>query len=473
MHGCKQDAPVILNYNGYPKEVGDIILTKCATKGCHNDITKSSSGGLSLSSWEKLFEGSNEGSSVIPYRPDQSFLFFAINTYSDLGASLTPTMPFNKPNLSRDQVLIIKNWILNGAPNDKGFVKFSDNPQRKKFYVLNSKCKLVTVFDKETKLIMRYIDAGSNVDGVPCSVEVSPDNNYWYALFTAENLTSSLKKFRASDDQLVSKINLNNSLWKTIKISPDSKKALIADTKGNNSFIGGSITYMDLTNMALIHTYEAPIDSLFFPIGMEANKSFSTAYSASFHSNYFYKINLNTNQIKKIRLNPNDPPIIDDVDDTYNPVQILLSPDESEYFILCSTSHEVRFFSAANDSLLKIISTGIFPLEMKISEKNNYLFVSDTSIINSQKGAVYVIDYKNHSLIKSIDTGNQPQGIAVDDEKGLVYVANRNIGGSAHHITSCAGKPGYVTIVDMNTLQLISKYKTEVSVEPISIGIRQ
>ena len=109
---------------------------------------------------------------------------------------------------------------------------------------------------------------------------------------------------------------------------------------------------------------------------------------------------------------------------------------------------------------------------MKLSVKNNYLFVSDTSLVNSQKGSVYVIDYKSHALIKSIATGNHPQGLAVDEESGLVYVANRNIGGSAHHETSCSGKPGYISIIDMNALDLIPKYKTEVSVEPISVSVR-
>ena len=473
LYSCSKDPLVIESYNDYPKEIGDITLAQCATQGCHNEASKGGAAGLSLASWEKLFEGSNGGSTVIPYRPDQSFLFFSINTFPDLGVSLHPTMPINQKSLSKEQVLKIKNWILNGAPNDKGFVKFSDNPDRKKFYVFNSKCKLVTVFDKETKLIMRYIDAGSSLDGVPCMIKVAPDNNNWYVLFTGENSISSLKKYKASDDQLESKLILNNSSWKTIKISSDSKKALIADTKGNNTFLGGSISYIDLVNMKLLHTYEAPLDSLFFPIGIEANNNFSIAYSACFHSNYLHKINLITNTITKVRLNPNDAPIIDDVDDTYNPVQILLSPDESEYFVLCSRSHEIRIFKTSNDSLLKIIPIGINPLEMKLSKNKNYLFVSDTSRFNSHKGAVFVIDYKSHSLINTIYTGNQPQGMAVDDEKGVVYVANRNIGGSSHHVTACVGKPGYITIINMNSFELIKNYSTEVSVDPISISIRQ
>ncbi len=472
LYSCRQDVPVILDYNGYPKEVGDIILAKCATPGCHNDVSKSGAAGLSLTSWNKLFEGSNAGSSVIPYRPDQSFLFFSLNTFPDLGGMLYPTMPYNRKNLSREQVLVIKNWILSGAPNADGFVKFSDNPQRKKVYVLNSRCEQVSVFDKETMLIMRYIEVGNEFDGITCTLEVSADNEHWYVLFTAENSTSVLKKFRAIDDQLVGKIALGNSSWKTMKISSDSKKALIADVKGNDDYLGGSISLVDLQSMTLLHVFEEPADSLFFPMGIEATADFSTAYAGCFHSNYFYKIDLAGLTVSKISLDPSIAPVINNVDDTYNPVQIILSPDESEYFVLCSNSHEVRFFNRANDSLVATVSVGIFPLEMRLSKKNNYLFVSDTSAVNLQKGAVYVLDYKSHTLITNIAAGNQPQGMAVDDEKGLLYVANRNIGGAAHHEASCIGIPGYMSVINMNTLQLVPSFRTEVSVQPIAVGIR-
>ena len=90
-------------------------------------------------------------------------------------------------------------------------------------------------------------------------------------------------------------------------------------------------------------------------------------------------------------------------------------------------------------------------------------------------GSVTVINYKTHSYVKSIYTGYQPHGIAVDDEKGLVYVANRNAnlnGPAPHHATDCGGRNGYLTIIDMNTLELIPDYKAELSVDPYYISIR-
>ena len=79
---CRADEPIIdIGASGYPNDVGKIILTKCATPGCHNATSKDASGGFNLSSWDHLFEGGRNGSSIIPYRTDQSFFLFFINTY--------------------------------------------------------------------------------------------------------------------------------------------------------------------------------------------------------------------------------------------------------------------------------------------------------------------------------------------------------------------------------------------------------
>ena len=90
-------------------------------------------------------------------------------------------------------------------------------------------------------------------------------------------------------------------------------------------------------------------------------------------------------------------------------------------------------------------------------------------------GSISVINYVTHSFVKSIYTGWQPHGAGVDDDAGLVYVANRNVnenGPAPHHSSTCGGRNGYVTIIDMNTLELFPDYKVEVSVDPYEVGVR-
>jgi hypothetical protein len=62
----------------------------------------------------------------------------------------------------------------------------------------------------------------------------------------------------------------------------------------------------------------------------------------------------------------------------------------------------------------------------------------------------------------------------VDDLYNRVYISNRNVsndGPSPHHSSLCGGRNGYITAIDMNTLQLITGFKAEVSVDPYGVGI--
>ena len=77
--------------------------------------------------------------------------------------------------------------------------------------------------------------------------------------------------------------------------------------------------------------------------------------------------------------------------------------------------------------------------------------------------------------LEPVHTGFQPHGLVVDDARELVYVAHRNVNSSGpppHHSTECAGRNGYVTMIDLNTLELVSEYKVEVSVDPYSVALR-
>ena len=466
---CKKDDSPSFDSKNYPEDIGEIILNKCATAGCHNDISAAGAGGLSLTSWDKLFEGSRGGSSVIPYRADQSFMMFFLNTDPNQGIVLPPTMPFNAPPLSQEEYLNVQNWITNGAPNKDGLVKFSDDATRRKFYVTNQGCDMVSVFDAETKILMRYIDVGSSTDiESPHQIKVSPDGKYWYTIFFAG---STIQKYDATDDSFVSEADIGVGSWNTFRISSDGKTAYIIDWAPS-----GSIAIVDLENMQLIEKYTG--SGLFeLPHGSMVNNANNTLYVTAQHGNFIYKvdiIDIENPNIEKVSLNDNSPTTIS----WLNPHEIEMTPDESKYFITCEESNDVRIMNTETDTLLGIIPTGDFPQEMSMSKTNPYLFVTCTEDLTTYPGkigSVHVIDYTNNTLIKTIYTGYQPHGISVDDEENLVYISHRNInsnGPAPHHSTDCAGRNGYVTIIDMTTLELVDDYKVEISVDPYSVAIR-
>jgi len=455
-------------YNAYPDDVGKIIFTKCAVPGCHTDKSKGGAGGLSLESWDKLFEGGRNSVAVIPYRSDYSTFHYYINTFPDLGVTLTPTMPYNRDKLSREEVVLIKDWINRGAPNREGFVKFSDNPNRKKIYVTNQGCDVVTVFDLETLTPMRYIDVGNSL-GVesPHNIKVSPDGQYWYVISTGGN---SMQKYKTSDDSFVGEAILGLRNWNTLAITPDGQKAFAIDWSAN-----GDIAEINLNTLSVTHNlgFNNPHGSAFNPTG-------TMLYVTLQNSSEMLKIPIDDfSAYETVNLYTTVP------SSALLPHEIIFTPDGSKYFVTCqgAGSTAVRVFNTANDSLMTIIPLGELPSEFAISTTSNYLFVTctdDVSTFPSKTGSVAVIDYTNNTLVTSLYTGHQPHGIALDESKKMVFVANRNAtsGGPApHHIGECAGRNGYVTFIDMNTLTMLknesgSIKKIEVSVDPYAVAVR-
>ena len=53
---CKHEPPTPVDGSNYPDAVSKIILAKCAVAGCHNDISKAGAGGLSMETWDRMFE---------------------------------------------------------------------------------------------------------------------------------------------------------------------------------------------------------------------------------------------------------------------------------------------------------------------------------------------------------------------------------------------------------------------------------
>ncbi|HXH18232.1 MAG TPA: YncE family protein, partial [Chitinophagales bacterium] len=181
-------------------------------------------------------------------------------------------------------------------------------------------------------------------------------------------------------------------------------------------------------------------------------------------------------EIEQITLQPGVAPSATPKND---PHEIAFTPDKTEYLVTCQRTNEVRFFDAAADSLIAIVPTGVYPQEIAFSSTTDYVFIScmeDNLTFAGNVGSVSVINYRTHTLVKSINTGFQPHGLSVDDESMQVFVANRNAnpnGPAPHHTTGCGGRNGYLTIIDMNTLELVSGFRAELSVDPYFVAVRR
>jgi DNA-binding beta-propeller fold protein YncE len=481
---CRQDVPVIDNAAAkYPEKIGNIILTKCAVSGCHNAQSKDAAAGLDLSSWSSMMEGDRNGAVCIPYSADYSTMFLFTNTYSDLGTMVEPTMPNNNDPLSRDQVRTIRDWINAGAPNSDGFVKWSDNPNRQKYYVTLQGCDAVCAVDAETKLQMRYIPVGAtSAIESPHNIKISPDGQYWYCSFLGGRY---LEKHRTSDDAMIARILLGPTdsaavgSWNTFSISPDSRYAYVVDWRSD-----GRVARVDLQTNHWLQTYQG--SNLFiYPHGSAVSADGNFLYLTSLTTNFIYRVDISVPQLPSV-----DMEIIDGsgVPNNGGPTadrshDILFSPDGTRYFVTSEHIHKVRIMDPSTDpnTLIATIDVGDLPQEMAVSSDPStpYLYVTcmeDTTNFPGYRGSVAVINWQTGALVTSINTGYQPHGVTVDDDRKIVFVANRNnstSGPAPHHSTSCIGRNGYFSLIDMNTNTLISGSRTELIVDPYSAVYRR
>ena len=469
IYSCHKDEPAVdLTAGGFPNAVGKIILGKCATSGCHNDLSKEAAAGLSMETWDKLFEGGRGGACIIPYRPDFSTCMYYVNSpdFPKFGISLDPQMPFGRTALTQAEVKILNDWILEGAPNRDGYVKFSDNAFRKKIYITNQGCDVVAVIDESSKLVMRYINVGASpLVESPHMVKISPDGMYWYVVCLGGQY---IQKYSAINDQFIGQAFIGSGSWNTFTITGDSKFAWIADWGSSN----GKILYVNLQNMTLLGTFQGAWGN---GHGTLISADSKTLYVGGNYSNKIYKTDV-TNP-----LSPNENDILVSPNVNAHPHDMIYSPDQTKYYVTCEGTDEIRVMSVAMDTVLAIIPMGSHPKEMAVSTTHPYLFVTcedDTTHFPGQgkKGSVAVINYLTDQLISFVDAGTfQPHGIGVDDVQGLIYVASRNIasnGPAPHHTSNCGGRDGYMTIIDINTLQRVPGYKPELSVDPYSIAVR-
>jgi DNA-binding beta-propeller fold protein YncE len=476
-----EEPPIDYANSGYPDNIARIIVDKCATT-CHNSISYPDAAGLRLDTWAGMFEGGNSGAVVVPYSTQYSSLLYYINTDSLLGLTAQPTMPANATPLTREEYLAIVDWITKGAPDRDGNVAFSsDAATRQKHYLTMQGCDKIAVIDGASKLVMRYIEVGTDASQSeqPHAVRFSKDGRY---AFTCMQRGEWIQKIDAATDKVVQQVYIGPGQWNAVYPSNDGEMAFVTD-------VGfGKITIVDFSK-GTFHEHT----NFRQPHGISVtDDSFRTAYITSEGSNGLYKISLMKFgpgfflKSKEVPL-ANGPMIYGTPSTLPAPHELLVSPDGTKLFATCQESNEIRVLDLRNDSLVKnlpsIIPVGQKPLEMAVSRKYPYLFVTcggEPGLTIGEvtfKGAVYIINYNTHQVVGKLD-GNfaDPHGIVVDDRNSTVIVAHANNGKGpdGHHSSDCGGdyENGYYTIYDLNTLKPVSTKRYEVLPVPYGFDSR-
>ena len=472
---CSKDVAKV-NRGNYPDDIGKIITTSCTQSGCHNNQSYKAAGNYNLQTWSDMFSGAGSGNPVIPFNSKFSSLCYYINTYNDLGIQNVPTMPLNKTPLTYAQVKTIKDWIDRGAPDINGKIMWADNPKLKKLYAVNQGCDVVTVFDSETQLPIRYIDVGTKPGSpdTPHQIRVSPDGAYWYVVFINNNV---MQKFRCSDDSYVGTIPLTpvaagtstNPLsdatdWNTFVISKNGKRAYAVSWRTS-----GKVAVVDLEKQNLL--YFAP--AFYEPHGIALNAAEDKLYITAQVGNYITVCDTNLLNRRDLSLQndqaPSQFPIL-------NAHDIILAPNDIDFLITCQQSNEVRVFNSLTEQVTAVVPTGTYPQEIVYAKKLGCFYVSctyDSTMFRGSMGVITRITAVGYNG-SHLACGYQPHGLAVDEQTSLLYVLSRNGssgGPQPHHTSVCSGRNGFASFVDLLNFRVLPK-RVELSVDPYFIFAR-
>jgi hypothetical protein len=92
----------------YTKDVAPVIKSYCIP--CHLEENENPSG-LALDDYEKILKGGNHGSTVVPRKPQESYLYLKILPNPPFGKQ----MARNKKKLTEEETKTIYDWIAQGA----------------------------------------------------------------------------------------------------------------------------------------------------------------------------------------------------------------------------------------------------------------------------------------------------------------------------------------------------------------------
>ncbi|MCB0697832.1 MAG: hypothetical protein KDC07_10735, partial [Chitinophagaceae bacterium] len=377
-----------------------------------------------------------------------------------------PTMPYNNTRLSRDEYILLRDWINNGAPSKNDSIPFSDHPDTKqKIYMVQQGCDLVGVIDAEEQVVTRYIQVGKTYGKEqPNNIVVAPDGRYAYVSFWNANL---IQKIDTRIDSVVAEIQTPKGFQKAIALNADGTKLIACN------WYTQDVLLIDAVNMQLIQNFGKDMQ---FIAGFEQTLAGDGFYATSQFGNSIYRIS-NSGTYSTISINGNAP-VQATAPGTPDPYSISLSPNRDKYFITCTNTHEVRVMDANSEQIVSTIPVGENPQNISFSATTPYMFVTcmNDTISKLEVGSVYVIDYTTNQVVKKI-TGKffQPYGIVVDDRKGLLYVFSRNEdknGPPPHHSSPCDGRNGFYQVYDIHTFEPYTNKRFEVTVDPYGAAAR-
>lgn len=431
----------------YSHHIRPIFNQRCMSASCHNSVDRAN--GLELTSWESLIRGSNFNEVIISGNAERSHLIEHITGKSK------PRMPLGRDPLPENVINFLRRWIDEGAKNDAGQRPYED--LTKKVYVTNQGDDLISVISTEHNLVTRLIPVGDfPALDVPHNIFVDKQNQFGYVSLIT---TGELWKFDVATDTFQGKIGAGRSPANVV-VSPDGTKAYV--TNWDVISDGRTVQVIDTATMTVVKQLEVGLA----PHGINFSHDGQFIYITNYLSDSISILrSTNDEEVERVLLASDVNPIRSA---KYQPLQIVLTPDDRYAYVSCFISDEVRVIDTAAKNVMAVVKVGKRPFLLEVTPDGQFVYVANQG--SNNVSVIRVADNQVAATIESTSFAN-PHGIAFTHNGRYAYVTNENLDGSfeAHHPTEQGSNPGNVQVIDTATFAVIKTI--EVEVDPTGVVV--
>lgn len=449
---CKEDpvAPpsIIIPGSGepiiYSQHIQPIFTRSCADAACHG--SSSPQQGLMLTSWDRVMAGSRNGAMVVPFAALRSHLLQHIGTDSTIAPMASPRMPFGRDPLPREQILLIKRWIEEGAKNDDGSVALSGD--RPRAFVTNQAEDLVSVIDILTQRVARYINVGRLPDRTsppeaPHNIALSPDRRFFYVNLIA---AGAVEKYDATTLTKISSVDVG--------LSP-AQIAVTSD--GSTLYVSNFDLTLQQRFISRVNTSSGQRTDIetggLAPHGVTLSLDERFVYTSNSASDDISEIELATGEVTRIipivpgaALQPGTPA-------RHEPYQSVLTRDGRLLYVTCRASSQVRVVDLTVGRVIDSIDVAQRPLILELTPSGHEIWVP-----NQRAESVSIIDVATRRVVATIpQLKTQPHAVAFSRDGRTAFITCENQNGVDSHHPIAGGKiPGLVYVVDVASRDILN-----------------
>ena len=428
----------------FSTDIKPIFDRNCNSSDCHGGTPHGYAGGMNLTTYKGVFDGSRFGTVVVSESPFMSHLVQTINRFD---TTLSPVssvgMPSSRDPLPAQDVEKIVQWIRDGAPDDDGSLPFPDPRPEGKVFFTSQYTDLVGVLDIRTRLIMRYVTVGNplpptGVLQVPHNVAVDDQGKYFYVTLLNAN---KVRKYDVATYRLVAEASAGLSPAHVV-ITADGSKAYVTNFDSQ-----GRIYVLNTATMTVRKILSAPL-SMRQLHGERLSHDGQYLYTADTGSDMMSVIETSTDSIvAHVPLAPDVPvPVGSNV---YQPYQVAVRGDDRFIYVTLYNRGFVSVIERTAQGFVfrELVPVGRNPIQLEVTRNGQYVYVC-----NSGSGSVSIIDAQANTPFAVIDSvGKQPHGIDIteDDRYAFVTCENRIAGDPPHHPLAGSTSPGFLAIIDL------------------------